>query len=141
MGSMLRGTDTSGDISMGVGLVVCTVLSVVCIIQPLLSMARQAQAWVNLTNSFKTDARQRVSALLSPKCDRFELLNHYNQMQDHFTWTVTGMKMLISSIVAAITSYFAVMWATIFLPAIQDYADQLQRDLENELNQTGSVIV
>merc|ERR1712224_64981 len=93
------------------------------------------------TNSFKTDARQRVSALLSPKCDRFELLNRYDQMQDHFTWSVTGMKMLISSILAAITSYFAIMWATIFLPAIQDYADKLQRDLEIELNQTSNEVV
>merc|ERR1712025_1380334 len=69
--TILQGKDASGDISMGTGMVVCTVLSVICIIQPLLAMSQQAQAWVNLTNSFRTDARQRVSALLSPKCDCF----------------------------------------------------------------------
>jgi hypothetical protein len=102
--------DHSKEISMGVGLVACTVLSIICILQPLLAMARQAQAWVKLTNSFKTEARQRVSAVLSAKGDRFELLNHYSGMQEQFTWKVCGMQMLASVIATAISSYFAIMW-------------------------------
>jgi len=121
---------------MGVGLVACTVLSIICILQPLLAMARQAQAWVKLTNSFKTEARQRVSAVLSAKGDRFELLNHYSGMQEQFTWKVCGMQMLASVIATAISSYFAIMWATILLPAIQDYADDLKLEFAAQANQT-----
>jgi len=128
--------DHSTEISMGVGLVSCTVLSMVCIMQPLLAMARQAQAWVNLTNSFKTEARQRVSAVLSPKCDRFELLNRYDKMQEQFTWRVCGMQMLKSVIAAATSGYFAIMWVTILLPAIQDYADELKLEFAAQANQT-----
>merc|ERR1719160_1888999 len=128
--------DSYKEKTMGVGLVVCTVLSMICILQPLLAMGRQADAWVNFTKSFKSDARQRVSAALSPKDDPFYLLVRYEKMQEQFTWNIVGMRMLKSVIVAAVASYFAIMWTTVAMPAIDDYAEVLKREFMAQVNQT-----
>merc|ERR1711904_424585 len=128
--------DSSKEMIMGVGLVVCTVLSMICILQPLLAMGHQAEAWVNFTKSFKSDARQRVSAALSPTDDPFYLLVRYEKMQEQFTWNIVGVRMLKSVIVAAVASYFAIMWTTVAMPAIEDYAEDLKREFLAQVNQT-----
>merc|ERR1711904_695605 len=128
--------DSSKEKIMGVGLVVCTVLSMICILQPLLAMGRQAGAWVKFTKSFKSDARQRVSAALSPKDDPFYLLVRYEKMQEQFTWNIVGVRILYSVIAAAVASYFAIMWTTVAMPAIQDYADELKQEFLSQVNQT-----
>merc|ERR550514_15322 len=99
-------------------------------------MAHQAEAWVNFTKSFKSDARQRVSAALSPTDDPFYLLVRYEKMQDQFTWNIVGVRMLKSVIVAAVASYFAIMWTTVAMPAIEDYADELKQEFLGQVNQT-----
>merc|ERR1711988_976790 len=86
--------------------------------------------------SFKSDARQRVSAALSPTDDPFYLLVRYEKMQEPFTWNIVGMRMLKSVIVAAVASYFAIMWTTVAMPAISDYAEDLKREFMAEVNQT-----
>jgi hypothetical protein len=131
-----KGADASKEKIMGVGLVTCTVLSMICILQPLLAMSRQAGAWVTFTKSFKSDARQRVSAALSPKDDPFYLLVRYEKMQEQFTWNIVGVRILYSVIAAAVASYFAIMWTTVAMPAIQDYADALKQEFLGQVNQT-----
>merc|ERR1719335_588865 len=128
--------DSSAEMIMGVGLIACTVLSMICILQPLLAMGKQAQAWVQFTNSFKSDARQRVSAALSPKDDPFFLMARFEKMQDSFTWNIVGVRMLYSIIAAFVGSYFAIMWTTVAMPAIQDYADELKQEFLGQVNQT-----
>ena len=87
-------------------------MSVIAILQPLLAMARQAEAWVEFTDAFKNAAQQQVSTLLSPKSDPFHFFKRFEKMQRIFTWKVTGMQMLYSVIAGTITGYFAVMWMT-----------------------------
>lgn len=135
-----RASKNPEHIAFGFAIVFAMALTMLVIVQPLLAMAQQAQAWVKLTKSFKTEARQRVSEILSPKNDAFYLHQKYEGLQDIFTWNVLGLSMMYSTIATLISTYFAIVWASIILPAVQEYADELKTKLEVQANQTIATI-
>merc|ERR1719478_988490 len=99
--------------AIGLAIVIGVFWTLSIVLQPLIAMAKQAQAWVKLSNSFKTEARQRVSEVLSPQNDAFYLAKKYEDMQDIFTWNILGMQILMSAIAKVVTTYFSVVFASI----------------------------
>merc|ERR1719238_328068 len=85
---------------------------------------------------FQVNCSCIFSAALSPKDDPFYLLVRYEKMQEQFTWNIVGVRILYSVIAAAVASYFAIMWTTVAMPAIQDYADELKQEFLGQVNQT-----
>jgi len=116
-------TENYSDLYKAFGFTICTLLSLLCVAQPLLNMALQAQAWEGLCNKFKTLSHQKASQGLSTSADPFFLYNRHTALQEEFNWHVLGYPMVPSAILGSIGVYFAGVWAAIIWPAIQDYVD------------------
>jgi hypothetical protein len=128
----VRATKNYARVPMASLIFLAIIWSLFIVGQPLFSMANQAQAWVKLCKPFKTDARQRVSEVLSPKQDAFFLKKKYEGMQDVFTWKLLGVAMQWSAIAKIFSTYIGLVWVSIVWPAVQDYGEQLQAKFEAE---------
>ena len=66
-----------GEIFSAAGFMGVVLLSLLVVAQPLLALAKQAQAWVRIVKRLNTSSHQRVSELLSPAATWSELGNRY----------------------------------------------------------------
>lgn len=129
----IRATGSMRRAVLGVCITLAIFATLVVVLQPLLTMSQQAQAWIKLNKSFKSEARQRVSEVLSPQNDPFFLFKKYEGMQDVFSWKILGVTMTFGNIASIFSTYAAIVFSSIILPAIQDYADALKAKVALEL--------